>query len=555
MAAAPWGDSIRRVAGLRALVARFPDSPSLRANLLRYQVGNSDSRTGVYLSRGEDWFSGGKAPRDYKAPPPPDPALLAAFDADAAAGERLDPDNAYFPLMRAAGLFAARRDTEGLDAVRRAGTKTVWREYVEDETEGHLRLADAAYGHGPTLSRAAIVASVLYPHYTDLRGVARVAIAKAVQSEQAGQTERGLAIRRAIMHSGGLMRAQSQTYIGSLVGIAIAAIATARPGGAPMPGNGSGERLSGEERARLRLQAFEDYARRAGHPEDARQAQRETEAGQEVRAVWRTAEKSSAFGLPQITRLAAWWIGGLLTLANAFWLLLLGGLAAWLARLPAMRDGLPLSPAAHGGVAAALLLAALIALSQFGDTGAGPAVASLGSLLLLPLLASLAVRLLHRGAPGSETRNLAAGRFARAFGVTALALLALAGLSSWQGRGLIGYGASLRELGLSGGGAGSGAPQAQEMMVSAMVGGLAVPLLLLLILSVAGRVRRVPVSVALVRGFKTIGVPLACLLLVVYGALALGTVRQERAADAGLRRMVQHEGRYYAALAGRPWPQ
>lgn len=551
MAAAPQGgDRASRVAALRALAARFPDSPSLYANLLRRQIGDSQSNVGVYLSREEDYGLSGPPPADYKVPPPPPPALLAAYDRDAAQGERLDPDNAYFPLMRAVGLFAARRDAEGLDAVRRAGAKSVWREYMEDETNGGLRLADAAYGHGPAVSRAAIAAAVLYPQYAGLRGVARVAIAKAAQSEQQGQTEKGLTIRRAVLHSGSLMRVQSSAYIGNLVGIAIAAIATARPGGAPLPGNGPGERLSGDERARLRLQAFDAYARRIGRPEDAGRAQTEADAGQAVRAVWRAAEDRSFFGVAQMARLMAWWAAGLLSLGNAFWLLLLGILAGRLSRLPAVREGLPLPRPARAGVVAALIGATLFAAYAFGGGEMGLASAALAALGLALVLGVSVVRL-RRQSP-----SRAAVPFAQAFGVTALALLALAGLAAWQGHGLLAYAGGLRlARELSGAADSAAAGQSQEMLMGVILGGLAVPLLLLLILSIAGRVRRVPISVALVRGFGGAGTIIGCLLLMAYGALVLGTLRQERAANDGLRQMVQHEGRYYAALAGRPWPQ
>lgn len=557
IAAAPWGDNDRalHVAALRALVPRFPDSPSLYANLLRYQVGDSESRSGVYLSRVEDWFSSDSPPRGYKAPPPPVPALLAAFDADAAQGERLDPDNAYFPFLRAVGLFAAHRDAEGLATVQRAGEKSTWREYVGDETDGSLRLADAAYGHSPTLSRVAIWAAALYPQYAALRGVARIAIAKAVQEEQAGHAEQGMAIRRAVMHSGGLMRAQSSAYIGNLVGIAIAAIATARPGGAPMPGNEPGAKMSSEERSRLRLQEFEDYARRLGHPEVAREAQTEADAGRDARVIGSIGLDRSAFGMAQMTRIIVWWAAGLLSLANAVWLLILGVLAAGLSRLPSVRDGLPLSRPARAGVAAALVGTALVMLRAF-SSGEGWTFWPL--FLVGPIVAAIAIvftlRLL-RASPDDRAMWRRGGvQFAQAFGVTLVALLVLGGLSSWLGRGLGGYADSLRELSGDGGAIGTAAPQAQETQVTAMISGLLVPLLLLVILSIAGRVRRVPVSVALVRGFRGAGVTLACLLLIGYGALVLGTLRQERAADDGLRQMVQHEGRYYATLASRPWP-
>ena len=126
----------------RSLVPRFPDSPSLRANILRYATTDE-----VHLKRPEeDMLLASAAPQTPAGnspggsrDDPPDAAALAAFDADAAAGERLDPDNAYFPFMRAVGLFAANRDAEGQAAVLRAGTKTAWREYYQDEVEGRWR--------------------------------------------------------------------------------------------------------------------------------------------------------------------------------------------------------------------------------------------------------------------------------------------------------------------------------------------------------------------------------------------------------------------------------
>ena len=65
-------------------------------------------------------------------------SALEAFDRDAAAGERLDPDNAFFPLMRSVGLFAEHRDDEALAAIQRAGAKPRFQEYA---------LGSAAHSH------------------------------------------------------------------------------------------------------------------------------------------------------------------------------------------------------------------------------------------------------------------------------------------------------------------------------------------------------------------------------------------------------------------------
>jgi hypothetical protein len=98
---------------LRALAETFPDRADIRAHCLRF------SWVEVRLRRSEDRLMTG----DISPSPPkvqiPTPDLLARFLHDVDAGERLDPDNSYFPLMRAIGLFAAHRDAEALAAVER----------------------------------------------------------------------------------------------------------------------------------------------------------------------------------------------------------------------------------------------------------------------------------------------------------------------------------------------------------------------------------------------------------------------------------------------------
>lgn len=82
---------------------------------------------------------------------PPAAEHLAAYDRDAKEGERLDPDNAYFPLMRAVGLFAARRDKEAIEAIERASRKPRWEDYTNEEAEAHLHLLAKAFGRQPAI--------------------------------------------------------------------------------------------------------------------------------------------------------------------------------------------------------------------------------------------------------------------------------------------------------------------------------------------------------------------------------------------------------------------
>ncbi len=109
-------------------------------------------------------------------------------------------------------------------------------------------------------------------------------------------------------------------------------------------------------------------------------------------------------------------------------------------------------------------------------------------------------------------------------------------------------------MGLSGGD-GTGSPEVPPVVQMVAAGaGLLVPVVLAVALSIHARIRRVPASAALASGFQRVALPLACLLVIGYGAAVLGTLREEQRIDDGLRQMIRHEGRYYASLAGADWP-
>ena len=334
----------------RTLVPRFPDNPSLHANILRYATQEE-----IHLKRPEEnLLSGLPLPAVSQEEEGHDtPAHLAAFDADAAAGERLDPDNAYFPFMRAVGLFAARRDDEALDAVKRAGAEHEWREYSNDEVEGRWRIMEAATGGREGVSRMAVAAALLFPQYQQIRAAARLVAVKAVLAEQDGRPQEGLALRLALARSGDLMRAQSTSFIGSLVGIAINAISRSRPGGIPAVTRPPG--IPAEQWARARLDTYCDYVTRIGHPEAAREARAQDAAGAQVRHL---AVGDSVFGsrLPDLLRLGLCLTAGWVLAGNALLLLLLGGLALGLSRLDSLRDRVAPPLLVSVGVALAVLL-------------------------------------------------------------------------------------------------------------------------------------------------------------------------------------------------------
>ena len=80
--------------------------------------------------------------------------------------------------------------------------------------------------------------------------------------------------------------------------------------------------------------------------------------------------------------------------------------------------------------------------------------------------------------------------------------------------------------------------------IIAVLATLPLPLLLTLVLGLAGGVRR------LARILPSI----ACLLMLLYAGLVGITVRQENTLNQALEQSLQHEGRYLASITGEPWP-
>jgi predicted Zn-dependent protease len=97
---------------LQELLKRFPNEPTLLAAILRHHC----SRSLKQMSAKE----------------------VANFERIAYEGERVDPQNAYFPMMRAAVLFAAGKEEEALKALVQASKKSRWDNYAVAEAVGNL---------------------------------------------------------------------------------------------------------------------------------------------------------------------------------------------------------------------------------------------------------------------------------------------------------------------------------------------------------------------------------------------------------------------------------
>jgi len=359
------------------------------------------------------------------------------------------------------------------------------------------------------------------------------------------------------------MRSDSTNLIGSLVGIAIANVAATRPGGGPPEPRDRDmqNQTKDEQHSRERQAAYLAYLEKIGHADEARWTETEFAAGWQVRAVWQKGLHRSILGAP-VLNLAAWWEWNLFTLINLFYVLVLGALAGLLARTYWARSGSSLPVAIRRGTAIGVGGAALVGLGMAQPLADDPELATAVSFAAVLLLAAgvllFGTALLRQQRTGSAGKRGWGVRTGLTAALTAFVVALLTGtLVGALARGphaLLQIVTALRGLTPSDE---SGTTNSVLHLPSPPLITLAtvtVPLALVLLLGVASRIARVPFLAGLVRGLRGLALPVACGLVLVYGLLVLGTVRQEARVSEGLRQTLAHEGRYLARLTGESWP-
>lgn len=556
LAAATSGSDDGRgcIDALRPVQNRFPDETVVHATLLRMYAGNfvrvgHDDEIDILLPVRETAET--KKSKPSAADPTKNrPEDLTDFERSAAAGERLDPGNAYFPYLRAVGLLAAGRDAEARAALARAASKRVWNEYIPEVVEAQWTLAvNAAGSEIGALPRTAVWASTLLPHYAAIRAQARLFTARAVRAELAGNAAEGFALRRDVARVGALMRAESSTIIGSLVGQAITQTAATRPGGAPFPPR---ERYDngGDRNREARTAAYCRYLEANGHSSEARWFRAESAAADGARSVSRAAFTGTLVGIRDVDRLVPYWGVGIGMLLNVVLLVGFAGMMTLARRVsPRLRNGEPLAPWVRWGLCLGILtppLALLCAVYGADLPEAAAVVCTIGYLALLAGV-PLGGKFGWRGtASGALVAAASAGLlYAAATYIAAQARTAIVPFQMFQG---------MASLGDDSTSAAFADTTAILLSMCALLFCGAVPLLLLLALTILSRPLRIPASHAVARGFEALAGPVACLLLLGYAGLAVETARREAQAREALAAAVRHEGRYHASLQGKEWP-
>ena len=369
--------SQERAEQLRSVAAKFPDHPEILAATLRAE---SQGEVLVHRADAMQFLENRPAPKTGTVAGKQkvsDAAAVKRFIDQCLVGERIDPDNAYFPLLRAMAYTELRQDKDAFAALKVASTKPVWREYIPEEFIANRTVNRAMYGKSGLIPEMAISAAILFPHYSSMRELSRVVAAEAIRREMQGRVSEGMALRRDLFDVSEKVRNQSTTMIGSLVGGAMLDTSRMRPGGM-LPVKAKQTRTDGPtaEEANvargINRKRFVDFATQHGETAFAARAIESAKLGDEIRETSQKGTDRGVYGLELITRLIIGQGVGLVLLSNLVWMLILGAITSAVVRSPRFVAGNRLAPgpfvASVAGIALAMVVSGAVTGMSVGYT-------------------------------------------------------------------------------------------------------------------------------------------------------------------------------------------
>ncbi len=515
---------------LNAVIARFPNNPMPYAILLEAADINPEHHRRWQYHRQPPEIINGPAPTGR------DRTRLIYLEGLTEKGEKLDPNNALWTVMRAAILYNLHQDAAANKVLAQVSGKRYWHTYQNQLVLADIRLMDMAFKHRSSLSNLAIMFGSPFSGTNfgaRLRSLARVAIYNnAVVLESEGHLNQGLAIRHALIHLDGLMRAYSHRVIPVLNGCAIGAIATGEPGGEP-PAHIPSE-LKGQKRFDWILNYFMAYLRRIGHPQEAKWASKEIANVHPIGRIVSVALKKDPL-IKEGKNLANWWAAGAKLLKTIVFLLIIAIIAGLLCRTRRIQRGEPLSASVYWG----MLFGPIVFLVTWLIYSELRGISTFSAVEVWVIFACLITWVVVRFAVRHSRQELK--NWLAASAIFPIILAATGFLFYWWL-----WMKSQDYINLFG----SSPKWANRQL----------PLYIILALLLVGLFigllrwrRKIPVSVGLVRGLRSAALPLACLFVLAYGGAVLLTAQREAKFNSLVNEMSRNRCAFDEKLAGQSW--
>lgn len=224
-------ESDRTIYRLYLLAQELPATPGAYAHLARYlmadrvRIQRIEAQSSLLDSPSPDHppaASSEKLPRSTPASYKEVRIMDWALDA----GETRDPNNAFWPAMKATTYFAALRDQEALQALNRIRSNMHWDAYIYEEVLGKWRLYSAAYGDNGAAQKIAPLSLVAFPHLLQIRHMAEIARWYAERDAKEGRLGDAVRIRHDVATLGQILRDKAQWSYEALYGTDLLLIAS-----------------------------------------------------------------------------------------------------------------------------------------------------------------------------------------------------------------------------------------------------------------------------------------------------------------------------------------
>ncbi|BCM90221.1 hypothetical protein IAD21_02072 [Abditibacteriota bacterium] len=204
---------------------RFPNDAAICAmQIIRssLELHLRDTRQPGPSSSGEPNWSV-KLAKIEKSPP----AFLKSWFAATQRGMKLEPNNTFWDWSLVMGLLAARRDDKVGSVLQAARSKTDYNDHERDSVLAQVNYLKRQRGLVTPISQISIAAAALSPHFAGMREATRQIIDNASGARLSGDPQKqqqALQELADVLHLGRVLRRESKSSIGSLVGQAIEGI-------------------------------------------------------------------------------------------------------------------------------------------------------------------------------------------------------------------------------------------------------------------------------------------------------------------------------------------
>ena len=485
---------------------------------------------------------------------PGDPAILAKFLALAAQGEQAEPQNSYFPTMAAVGYFAGHEDNKAMAAWKRASEKPLWNDYTTDEVMAKWKLLQTVNKGAEIGALARIGSTGVVIHYGSILSAARLAIVKAMQAEIAGDKEAGFVLRQETRQLGQKIQTQGKRDILNMVGGSIIDISDSRPGGREIDRNRPYDDYTEWDGKWMieKQNQYVAYLRQVGRPEEATAFQQAIAQKKTIGEIMNDSDALTYSGTgSKIFELFGAWVGNTLLLSSVLFSLTFAGIFKLIYRFsPQIQRGEPLPIATLWGIVSGLslpgIVAFLICLTDELYMDSWLAGIVIGGLLLItaPIFLRFSRKQVGQGiivlltTIATLTLVVGVGALCWTLFQKSVAYLYLDCLTS-----VIGYHSEVYK----------DFNTIKQWLVCGLVS--SIPLALFLLFGTFSRILKVPLAAGVTRGMRSMGVPLACFLLLVWSGSLLYTVKQENAAITQMKQFMENgQSQTMARMLGRSFP-